>query len=292
MESAWQDFGQKVDLTARLREILINYPEGTSILKELVQNADDAKATTIKFCLDYNTYPAGSILSPQMAQFQGPALLAYNDGVFSEKDFQSISRIGDSKKREQIGKTGRFGVGFNAIYHLTDVPSFVSGEHLVVFDPHCKHLPAISAANPGKKINFVTHDLNPSLRDQAAPYQLFGCHASQYFPGTLFRFPLRTQEQADSSTISKQVYKPDKIAGLLQDLNQEATLVLLFLKCIQSIEVLQLMPGHREPELLFSCSVANSSPGLLLQRQLFLHASAAPADEVVAGTYKLDLLSR
>lgn len=35
----WDDFGQKVDLTARLREILLNYPEGTSILKELVQNA-------------------------------------------------------------------------------------------------------------------------------------------------------------------------------------------------------------------------------------------------------------
>ena len=36
---AWSDFGQKVDLTARLREILLNYPEGTSILKDLVQNA-------------------------------------------------------------------------------------------------------------------------------------------------------------------------------------------------------------------------------------------------------------
>jgi len=29
--------GQKVDLTARIREILINYPEGTPILKELIQ---------------------------------------------------------------------------------------------------------------------------------------------------------------------------------------------------------------------------------------------------------------
>lgn len=52
---------------------------------------------------------AESVLGPEMAQFQGPALLAYNDGVFTEKDFESISRIGDSKKREQIGKTGRFG---------------------------------------------------------------------------------------------------------------------------------------------------------------------------------------
>jgi sacsin len=38
-DEVWSDFGQKVDLTARLREILLNYPEGTSILKELVQNA-------------------------------------------------------------------------------------------------------------------------------------------------------------------------------------------------------------------------------------------------------------
>ncbi len=36
-EEAWQDFGQRVDLTARIREILLNYPEGSTILKELVQ---------------------------------------------------------------------------------------------------------------------------------------------------------------------------------------------------------------------------------------------------------------
>ena len=29
------DFGQKVDLTVRIREILRNYPEGNSILKEV-----------------------------------------------------------------------------------------------------------------------------------------------------------------------------------------------------------------------------------------------------------------
>jgi hypothetical protein len=36
-DEKWEDFGQRVDLTARIREILINYPEGTSILKELLQ---------------------------------------------------------------------------------------------------------------------------------------------------------------------------------------------------------------------------------------------------------------
>ena len=69
----------------------------------------EAAAAHTAQCVNCRGSSAGSILSPQMAQFQGPALLAYNDGVFSEKDFESISRIGDSKKREQIGKTGRFG---------------------------------------------------------------------------------------------------------------------------------------------------------------------------------------
>ncbi len=43
-----EDFGQRVDLTQRIREVLANYPEGTTILKELIQNADDAGATKVK----------------------------------------------------------------------------------------------------------------------------------------------------------------------------------------------------------------------------------------------------
>jgi hypothetical protein len=34
-----------------------------------------------------------------LVQFQGPALLAYNSGVFTPIDFESIQRIGDSLKK-------------------------------------------------------------------------------------------------------------------------------------------------------------------------------------------------
>lgn len=44
----WEDFGQKVDLTQRIREVLQNYPEGTTILKELIQNADDSGASKVR----------------------------------------------------------------------------------------------------------------------------------------------------------------------------------------------------------------------------------------------------
>lgn len=104
-----EDFGQRVDLTRRIREILINYPEGTTVLKELIQNADDAGATKVCFCLDRRTHRTDSLLSPKLAQWQGPALLAYNDAVFTEEDFASISRIGGSQKQSQAWKTGRFG---------------------------------------------------------------------------------------------------------------------------------------------------------------------------------------
>jgi len=42
-----QTHTEQVDLTARIREILRNYPEGSSIFKELIQNADDAGAKEV-----------------------------------------------------------------------------------------------------------------------------------------------------------------------------------------------------------------------------------------------------
>jgi hypothetical protein len=32
----------------------------------------------------------------------------------------------------------RFGLGWNSVYHFTDVPSFCSGDNIVLFDPHAK----------------------------------------------------------------------------------------------------------------------------------------------------------
>ncbi|OMO98696.1 hypothetical protein COLO4_13756 [Corchorus olitorius] len=104
-----EDFGQKVDLTRRIREVLLNYPEGTTVLKELIQNADDAGATRVRLCLDRRPHSTVSLLSDSLAQWQGPSLLAYNDAVFTEEDFVSISRIGGSSKHGQSWKTGRFG---------------------------------------------------------------------------------------------------------------------------------------------------------------------------------------
>ena len=99
-DDASSDFGQKADLCVRIREICVNYPEGTSIIKELIQNADDAGARNFKLCLDLRQHGTSTVVGPGMAQYQGPAILAYNSARFQEADFQSIRRIGDSLKSE------------------------------------------------------------------------------------------------------------------------------------------------------------------------------------------------
>jgi sacsin len=50
-----------------------------------------------------------------LAQYQGPALLAFNSGLFQDKDFESLSKLGDSLKFSDGSKTGKFGRGFNTV---------------------------------------------------------------------------------------------------------------------------------------------------------------------------------
>ncbi|KAJ1424560.1 hypothetical protein B484DRAFT_314874, partial [Ochromonadaceae sp. CCMP2298] len=149
-----ESFGQAESLTNRLKTILDLYPDGNPIFSELIQNADDAGATQVRIMLDYATYGSESLLDPKMAALQGPSLIVCNDATFTEADFQSLARIGQGSKLEKLATTGRFGLGFNSTYHLTDTPSFVSGDHVVIFDPHCHYVPGATVNQPGMRIRF------------------------------------------------------------------------------------------------------------------------------------------
>jgi hypothetical protein len=78
-----------------------------------LQNADDAQASRMAIVLDHRSFGTSRLPSPEIASLQGPSLLAFNDGVFSDRDIENIRQIGDSMKRDESGgtKTGRFGIG-------------------------------------------------------------------------------------------------------------------------------------------------------------------------------------
>lgn len=102
-------------LTIVLRNIIKEYPAGGGVLRELCQNADDAGASEVRFVLDSRQHPTENILHEGLAQFQGTSLLAFNDSNFSDLDFESLSRIGDSAKAKDLSATGKFGRGFNSV---------------------------------------------------------------------------------------------------------------------------------------------------------------------------------
>lgn len=71
-----------------------------------MQNADDAGARVVKFLVDEreNSEWRTSLLAPDLAELQGPALWVYNDACFSEKDFANLCKLGGETKKEDISK--------------------------------------------------------------------------------------------------------------------------------------------------------------------------------------------
>jgi len=244
-------FGQSEPLTRRLNAILRDYTDGLAVLKELIQNADDAGASEICFLYDErcNENARHILLDQGMKELQGPALWTYNDAVFAESDFENIIKLSGATKQQDGEKIGRFGLGFNAVYHLTDVPSFISRGNVVFFDPHTKYLgrAITDKSKPGIKLNLETHRHRiQRLVDQFTPYNdVFGCDLSKdstmkSYEGTLFRFPLRTEAQARKSEISSQHYSDTEIMKLLELLETAAHHILLYTQNVQLIKVFHL----------------------------------------------------
>ena len=122
-----EDFHQQEDLTTRLSNILREYPPGIGPFQEMLQNADDAGASRFVVVYDTNQYRRDKLVSDHLADHQGRALYFYNDADFADKEFVSISSVGKSVKRDNADTIGKYGLGFNTVYHFTDVVSFRSG---------------------------------------------------------------------------------------------------------------------------------------------------------------------
>ena len=98
---------------------IVNPTDGKNRLQELIQNADDAGAKEVKFLYDSREHGCNFMRHPGLANHQGPALYAYNDALFTEEDWDRIRSLMDSIKKDDPLKVGRFGVGFNSVYHIT-----------------------------------------------------------------------------------------------------------------------------------------------------------------------------
>ena len=229
-------FGQKEKLTNRLQRLLQAYPCEKEILKELLQNADDAEATEICFIKDPRQHPVERVFEESWKPLQGPALCVYNNKPFTEVDIKGIQNLGEGSKGDDPNKTGQYGVGFNAVYHLTDVPTFSSsgdeiGDVLCAFDPNCAYVPGANQWEPGRMFKETTK-LRRNFPD------VFSCYNDDHFPlrnSTMFRFPLRTEEMASHSKISDRPVTLEKLTEMMESLKGELFEVLLFVNNVRKI---------------------------------------------------------
>ena len=250
----FEQTGPYEPITTRIKNILKEYKEGVGIFKELIQNADDAGASTVKFLVDWRQGKTNSLFSPDMASSQGPALWAYNNAVFTDKDFENINKLAGGTKVEDLSKIGRFGLGFNAVYHLTDVPSFISRNYLCIFDPNVNHISNLirEKSRPGISIDLAKNSRPlTAFADQFSLYhEVFGCNTvvnensneKFSYKGTLFRFPFRTECQAKKSEMCETVYNFSKVKEIVHTLRRSASLLLLYTQNVKHVELHELVP--------------------------------------------------
>ena len=252
-EDTVSDAGQYETIILRIKNILEDYKDGITIIKELIQNADDAEATQINICYDARTHEVNKkcLLFPNMLKSYGPALIVHNNKTFSDEDFMNIQKLAAATKQKEQQKIGKFGLGFCSVYHITDVPSFISRDRMYIFDPTLQHIGGEINTNssPGKKVMFLRKVVQKSA--QLTPYEgLFNFHSSKTYQGTIFRFPFRTS----SSELSNQCYTVSDIKELLDKVKQNGNELLVFLQHVQKITVQCIQNGDRFPKVLFEVS--------------------------------------
>ena len=245
-EDAFEDVGQSEPLTVRLTNILKDYKDGLTIIKELLQNADDAGATEMNICYDtrHHCDRRESLFFPGMAECHGPALIANNDAMFTEEDFQNITKLAGATKEWKTLKIGKFGIGFCSVYHITDIPSFVSNDLLYIFDPTLTYLKdeVKNPARPGKKVCFASPFITRSK--QLAPYaSLYGFDPQSKYKGTTFRFPFRKA----TSELSGKVYGTDDVRQLMEQMQNSSSKLILFLQSIETVTFSQIDSGQELP---------------------------------------------
>lgn len=201
------------DLGAKLRDL-----QGFSTLAfELIQNADDVpKATSMTFSIYED------------------ALIVDNDGIFSDCrqieeeecpwksaparkhrcDFHRFRHIASGDKRGEAGTTGAFGIGFIAVYQITDIPELISaGRHWIIHE-----------------------DRPESQRIEVCP----GCAkcTARDLPGTRFILPwARDPKSKLRQGLQAEPVSKDAPQKLLDELERSLPIAMLFLKRLRVVEI-------------------------------------------------------
>lgn len=190
------------------------YPGEMAIVKELVQNADDAFdkgnnifPTYIKFIIKDDEivveHHGKPFSKPPENLLEKERLTDEEYEELNKYDFVRVSRIGLGKTDEEM--TGKFGTGFTSVFHITDNPRIESNGW--DFEIHIGKEPIVKKV-PQSQLTFI-------------------------------HLPYRTVNTELSSKIGAEVFDENKRKCFEEQILVESYKIIFFLKHISKIEVIK-----------------------------------------------------
>lgn len=193
-------FGMPTDTINTLQDNLHDrYDSGFPVLKELIQNANDAKASVLK------VFKFEGISNTTNPLLQKKAILVFNDGEVKSDDLDGIKRVARGGKIGKPGLIGKFGLGMKSIFHFSDMfflCAFIKGKTTIQLvnpfidivekkDPYHPDWASFSESDEEKMLNQISEYVgNPEK-------------------GLLLWIPLR--DDSYKAKISKAIYTLDTI---------------------------------------------------------------------------------
>lgn len=201
------------DHLGNLANVLKDLGGGATLLHEVTQNANDAKADHVRLTASNHE------------------LIVWNSAVFSDCGYQKLRqcpwKVDDGRRscdlhsfRQVAGRhkadddttTGAFGVGFTAVYQVTDHPELVTvGSHLVLDESRAED----------DRIQICREECD---RDHSAP-------------GTTFYLPWARQQTALRSELGAFALDDAEILELTEQMHDAAGSALVFLESVKRLDV-------------------------------------------------------
>ncbi len=195
------------------------YASGLPVLKELIQNAEDAQATLVRF----QSHPGWpEAVNPLL---RVPGLIVVNDGRFTVHDGEGIMSFADSRKGGDVASIGRFGVGQKAVFHLCD--AFIV--HAFGHD-----IPFSNVANPC--LNVIEGSRAREWDDLgAADVRLLETQVTDLSRGVLLWLPLRRDDILPAPRLSFTDARPSASA-LIDELGRHSSDLCLILAAMRYLD--------------------------------------------------------
>ncbi len=95
------------------------YKSGFAVLKEIIQNADDA-ASQVGRDVQLNFGFTEGLPDAEHPLLKGPAIFFLNNGSFIEQDARAIRSFGMNSKAADNASIGKFGLGMKSVFHFCE----------------------------------------------------------------------------------------------------------------------------------------------------------------------------